>query len=398
MRLRPRTAARLAWSLCGLCVLLVAAWGALVVAYYPQIAERGGLGLSHQGALIALSFPVVGALIASSRNNNVIGWIFIAIGISAAGWALNEIHGQTGLADPHWNGWTQSWIWVPAWFLMLTFLPLLFPDGRLPSPRWRPIAWLSGISIALAVLTSMLHPHPDMENPAHRNPIVDIPDTTFLWLDLILIAAMILSFLLTIAGIAALVSRFRRSRGEQRQQIKWFAYAGLATLLLSVGRSVLATNSALQALGILSIPLLPIATGVAIFKHRLYDIDFIINRTLVYGSLTGVLALVYVGGVFGVGGLFSELTSGGESNSLVVAASTLAVAALFRPARIRIQAFIDRRFYRHKYNVEQTLESFSARLRDEIDLDTLNIELRSVVSETMQPAHVSLWLKAPGGL
>ncbi len=390
-----RTASRVAWALCALCVSLVGAWAVLLVAYYPSIAEHGGLGLSHQGALIALTFSPVGALIASVRRENVIGWIFIAIGVSAAGWAVNEVYGATGRADPGVNGWTQSWIWAPAWFLMLTFLPLLFPDGRLPSPRWRPIAWLAGLSLALSVLGSMLHPFPDVDNPAYKNPLVNLPGG-LLWFDLALITGFALSFLSAVAGVGALAVRFRGSRGEQRQQIKWFVYAGVASLVLGVGRSVLATNWALQAMGLISIPLIPMATGVAILRHRLYDIDRIINRTLVYGLLSAVLALVYVGGVVGVGGLVRGATSDGGGNGLVVAASTLVVAALFRPARDRLQTFIDRRFYRSKYDSARTLASFSTRLRSQIDLETLNRELLAVVGETLRPAHASLWLKADG--
>ncbi|CAN5320062.1 hypothetical protein BH20ACT22_BH20ACT22_14440 [soil metagenome] len=235
-----------------------------------------------------------------------------------------------------------------------------------------------------------------MDNPAYRNPLVFLPGASF-WIDLALITGFTLSFLSAIAVVVALVMRFRRSQGEQRQQIKWFAYGGVATLGLGVGRSVLATNWALQAVGVISIPLIPIATGAAIFKHRLYDIDRIINRTLVYGSLTAVLALVYIGGVVGVGGLVREVTSGSQSNSLVVAASTLAVASLFRPALSRVQGFIDRRFYRSKYDATLTLADFSARLRDQIDLETLSSELLVVVGQTMRPAHVSLWLRVGGG-
>jgi len=393
--MKARTASLLAWALCMLCVLVVAAWVVLLMVHGPSIADHGGVGLSHQGALIALTFPAVGALIASYRHDNAIGWIFIAIGVSAAGWALNELYGATGQADPGWNGYIQSWVWVPAWFGMITFLPLLFPDGRLPSPRWRPIAWLSGLGLALTVVSAMVHPYPDVDNSAYRNILVYLPGTSG-WIDLTLITGFALSFLSTIAAVVALVKRFRWSWGEQRQQIKWFAYAGVATLVLGVGRSVLATNWVLQAVGIVSIPLIPVATGVAIFKHRLYDIDRIINRTLVYGSLTVVLTLVYIGGVVGVGGLVREVTSGSRSNNLVVAASTLAVAALFRPARDRVQGFIDRRFYRSRYDAALTLADFSARLRDQIDLETLTSELLVVVGQTMRPAHASLWLRAGG--
>jgi hypothetical protein len=201
--------------------------------------------------------------------------------------------------------------------------------------------------------------------------------------------------MLLLAGLGAVLSlfvRFRRARGDVRQQIKWFASAAALTLAwISVAEQQSGAIVALSAL--LVIPSIPIATGIAILRYRLYDIDLIINRTLVYGSLTVMLALIYFGGVATIQAIFRALTSQEQQPQLAVVVSTLLIAALFNPLRRRIQSFIDRRFYRRKYDARKTLEAFSAKLRDETDLNALSDDLVGVVAETMQPAHVSLWLR-----
>jgi hypothetical protein len=205
-------------------------------------------------------------------------------------------------------------------------------------------------------------------------------------------ALLSLLLLSVVAALIQLVFRFRQSRGEERQQLKWFTYAGAVMVFSFVIQDM--TGLALpDFLFGLMIGLIPLSVGVAILRYRLYDIDLIINRTLVYGLVTAVLALVYVAGVVGVGGVVREMT-GQERNNLVVAASTLAVAGLFRPARTRIQAFIDRRFYRSKYDAQQTIADFSAKMREQIDLDSLTSEMAAVVRDTVQPTHVSLWIRS----
>jgi hypothetical protein len=272
------------------------------------------------------------------------------------------------------------------------FLPLLFPDGHSPSNRWRPVAWLGGLSIGLTVVSSMILLWPERgpalvtgdENPSH---VVNV------------LVGFIAVPMLFVAGLGAVISllvRFRRARGGERQQIKWFVSAAALLLvwLIVFGqaspRGLLEVIVALSAL--LVIPSIPIATGIAILRYRLYDIDLIINRTLVYGSLTGMLALLYFGGVSAIQALFGALAGQEEQPQLAIVVSTLVIAALFNPLRRRIQSFIDRRFYRSKYDAAKSLEAFSAKLRDETDLEALSEDLTSVVSETMQPAHVSLWL------
>jgi hypothetical protein len=276
------------------------------------------------------------------------------------------------------------------------FTLLLFPSG-LPSRRWRPVLWVSIVAVALVTVTAALSPTLEAAGRRVANPIgiaafptdieATVPFQVFIAVLGLGIAAATVSVLL----------RFRRSRGEERQQLKWFAYASALLAFMLVVSALFpaleqsAVSEVLFGLVILGIP---ISCGIAITRYRLYDIDRVINRTLVYATLTALLVGIYIGAAVGFGALVRSLT-GQESNALVIAASTLAVAALFGPARRRIQGFIDRRFYRRKYDAAQTLEGFSSRLREQVDLEALSGELVGVVRETMQPAHVSLWLRTP---
>ena len=286
---------------------------------------------------------------------------------------------------------------------MGTFLLILFPDGRLPSARWRVVAWLSAGVIVIVTLSEAFRPG---ELAAARG--VDNPYGIAVaeHMPLRLAGGMnVLLVLCILAAATSVVLRFRRARGRERLQIKWFAYAGaLVAVLLGLamaGELVADLLGAERPLGLrlvenavsASAVGLPLAIGIAVLRHDLYEIDVVINRTLVYGVLTVILAGTYLGLVLLLQLALSPLT---EGNELAVAGSTLAVAALFRPARRRIQALVDRRFYRRKYDATQTLAAFSARLREEVELDTLSAELRGVVHETMQPAHVSLWLREAG--
>ena len=386
------TARRLAWSLCGVCIALVVAWGVFVLANYSAIAGRHGLGLSHQGALIALTFPTVGALIASSRRDNAIGWIFIAIGLSAAGWALNEITAVTSRPGPDWNEWLQSWIWAPAWFLMVTFLLLLFPDGRLPSRKWRPVAWLAGASIGLQVITSMIHPNVDPGDTAYTNPLVDLSGrTTVLVLDLGLIGGVALGFVAAIVSLISLIHRFRRSQGEKRQQIKWFAYAGVLTVVLGIGRTVLATNIALQAIGLISIPLIPIATGIAILKYRLYDIDVVINKTVVFGALAAFITVIYVGIVVGVGTLIG---SGDKPNLGLSILATAIVAVAFQPVRERVQHFANRLVYGKRASPYEVLSEFSDRVAETYALEEVLPKMAQAIKDGTGAERAEVWLRS----
>jgi hypothetical protein len=290
----------------------------------------------------------------------------------------------------------MQWIWAPGLGLILVFLPLLFPDGHPPSRRWRPVAWLGGLSIGLICVPASIVLWPE-RGPALVRPEGAAEEGTshalFVVVDLVAVPMML------VAGLGAVISllvRFRRAGGDERQQIKWFASAAALTLVwnLVFGQSTRGLPGAIVALvSLLVLQTIPVATGIAILRYRLYDIDRIINRTLVYGSLTLMLALVYFGGVTATQALLHTLTGQETLPQLVIVASTLVIATLFNPFRRRIQSFIDRRFYRSKYDARKTLEAFSSQLRDETDLEALNAELVGVVRETMQPAHVSLWLR-----
>jgi hypothetical protein len=336
---------------------------------------------------LAVGYSVIGAIIGSRLPNHPIGWICCAIGLIAA---VDHFAGEYAvyalLAQPHTLPGGKAMLWLQGWFWMLfigliVFLLLLFPTGRLPSRRWRPFAWVSVAMISGGVIWSSII-SPDVGFNAPPSPVQ-------------------LSVLL-LGGVAAasLVVGRRGARGVERQQIKWLLYVG-PLFFIAAGLHVgfyyfwlterswgLWASYLLVAVGGLSGPM---AIGIAILRYRLYEIDLIINRTLVYGSLTAILVALYFVGIVVLQRVFVLLT--GQKSTLAIVASTLVIAALFNPLRRRIQAFIDRRFYRRKYDARKTLEAFSAQLRDETDLEALSDDLLGVVRETMQPAHVSLWLR-----
>ncbi|HVL82254.1 MAG TPA: hypothetical protein VM840_11765 [Actinomycetota bacterium] len=369
--------------------------------------------------LSMLSFAVVGLLIASRHPDNPIGWILLAIGLVweltgalAEGYVshgLVEAPGSLPAADV--VAALTAGMWAPGIGLIGTFLLLLFPDGRLPSRRWRPLAWASGTVLALVTLLIPLIPEslpvvtekpelPDVANPLGVEALGPV-------LERLLMPLVALIPLCIIGCAASVVVRFRRSRGLERLQLKWLAAsAGLAAAIYLV--AMVATMSfgswspgvnplwldALQRVSLYSFMLIPAAVGIAILRYRLFDIDVIIKRALLYGVLTGALGSVYAGSVLGVGSVMRAITDQ-RTNNLVIAVSTLAVAALFGPLRSRLQSFIDRRFYRRRYDAVRTVESFSARMRDEVDVDSISGELRRTVHDVMHPAHVSLWLTPP---
>jgi hypothetical protein len=275
--------------------------------------------------------------------------------------------------------------------LLLCFVPLYFPDGRLVSPRWR---WVARLAVCFSVAgTVILALSPgEIQNKGIVNPlgiealrpIDDLLSTLFL----------ALYFTLLFASAASLVVRFRRSGSVERQQIKWLAFAALLIpvwFLTNAPIEAAAPSLFLVVDALIFSVTIPLAAGMAILRYRLYDIDVVINRALVYGSLTASLVALYFSAIVVLQRLFVVFT--GEKSTLVIVASTLVIAALFTPLRGRIQSFIDRRFYRRKYDAAKTLATFNARLRDKTELDTLSSDVIGVVRETMQPAHVSMWLK-----
>jgi hypothetical protein len=410
-----RVLAWLAWLLGGLSVAMFFAMVVLTVSSLyvgPSARDASVWGVLGEmwGGVPLLAFPVVGALIASKRPENPIGWICLIVGLF---WMLFGLEEGIGAYESARFGQVRppltiealnQGIWALPVGLLGIYMILLFPDGKLPSRRWRPLAWFSGALIALICVTFPLSPGPLGEHPGYSNPLgqewlspfVDVWEFVVLLLPLCILASAL-----------SLIFRYRRSGGEAREQIKWLAFAacfvgaiylgGLLARILFAPESLQpgvpepSWVSLIDSLSSLIYASIPTAIGFAVLRYRLYDIDIIINRTLVYGSLTVSLALVYLGGVISLQGLFRAVT--GQGSQLAIVATTLAIAAFFNPARRRIQAFIDRGFYRRKYDARKTLEAFSAKLRDETDLEALSEELAGVVGETMQPAHVSIWLR-----
>jgi hypothetical protein len=379
--------ARAAWGLGAVALLLFAGGMGFYLA--------AGVGPTNRVIPLAIIvvFSVVGTLVVSSQPRNPIGWIFCGtacvygLATLADGYARYWLEGEGGsrsLGEA--AAWFESLSWIPVVLVPLTFLLLLFPDGRLLTPRWQPVAWSAATGIVCLFLAMGFAPGHLDDFPGVENPYAvdsDLVIAFVLGLSIVLLAVAL------VGSPISLYARFRRAAPEERQQIKWLVWAGaLAVAAFVVGIPAYdvwdgALSNTLILAGVLS---LAVTTGVAIRRYRLYEIDVVINRTLVYGALTATLAFVYLGTV-----LMWQLVLS-PSSDLAVAASTLAVAGLFRPVRSRIQAFVDRRFYRGRYDAQRTLADFTARLRDEVEMEAVQLELRAVVSETVQPAHLSLWI------
>jgi hypothetical protein len=374
----------LAWTFTGLAAIVAAG-----VVWLFFAAELDDTYLLFSG-VAGLSYPVVGATVLTRRPGHAIGWIFVAIGagMSLVGLANGyAAYSLTVLPDALLAtgvfAWLSGWLWVPSLGLLMTFALLLFPDGRLPSPRWRPVAYLAAGSIAVTMADFAVSSWPDPYASVYAPQTVGSP-VVGVWFGLLSASGL--------ASAASLVVRFRRSRGEERLQLKWVVYAAAVTVAIVVPAVAVTRGASPSLIIVVAAPLVPVAAGVAILRYRLYNIDVVINRTLVYGSLTAMLALVYVGGVVGLQAILRALT--GQESTLAVVASTLAIAALFGPLRQRVQALVDRRFYRRKYDAAKTLDAFNARLREETELDTLSVDVMAVVKDTMQPTHASLWLRS----
>ena len=401
------TARALARALFALVVaLLVVALTAGAVLIVQSATTFGELAPELILALGMVTFPVVGVLVATRQPRNAVGWILLGVGlawqlaaVAGAYTAWSTAHPETLPGAVYATVLTEV-LWIPGLGPLGTFLILLFPDGRLPTPRWRWWARVCGASVSVATVGFVFLPGEISVGSGVLNPIgID----ALAPLEPVVLAA-VLSMPVCIAGCAvAAVRRFRRSLGVQRLQLKWLAAAAgvvsalyLVMMILGVAYDWSTDRTplwltVLQNVSLGSFVLLPLAVGVAILKYRLYDIDRLINRALVYGTVSAVLVGVYVLGVVSAGAAMRAVT-GSEQGNLAVAGSTLAVAALFRPFRARVQNFIDRRFYRAKYNAALTVEAFSARLRQETELATLSQELRDVVTQTVQPARVSVWI------
>jgi hypothetical protein len=387
------TAPRLAWGLFGV-------WAVLAATAAAFSASEGDLFDAVLSPALVV-FAGVGALVASRQPRNAVGWILEATAISFAFTVATESYVATSDDPASFVLWVDHWSFIVWVALACLWIPLLFPDGRLPSRRWRPVAWGGTAAFVVGALVTAFGDR-ELDTGAEAgvaNPYA-LPGLAGDVAAQIASVIGVLYILAVLGAVAGLVTRTRRSRGVERQQLKWFAFVGalmLAGLALSsvslLDEERLADNVGIVGWAgfLLLFTLgLPAAIGTAVLRHRLYDIDVVIRRTLIYGALTATLAATYLGLVLLIG-----LTAG--ESDLAVAASTLAVAALFRPARGRIQAAVDHRFFRRRYDAAHTLEAFAARLRDELDLDALRAEISGVVGETVQPAHVSLWLKEGRG-
>ena len=377
---------------------------ATIIGDPDALAAAGGVDVYVVTFLIlAPVYASVGALIVSRGSGRRVGWIISAIGLLLAvedftGGYGSFANGPSGNLLPAriWIDWIGSWIWVPAVVGALVLLPIYFPDGRLPSRRWRPIVWAVWILAGLGFVGYVFTPNiPKASASGPTNPVglaILAPLTE----------AIATIFRLTliggaITGAASLVTRYRHGSSDERQQVKWFAGAfGLVALLIAayaVIPDVLGITPPDWLIGAIvcaGLTVVPVAVAIAVTKYRLYDIDVLINRTLVYGAVSAVLGATYFIAVVVFGALLRPFTAGSE---LAVALSTLASLALFQPLRRRIQRAVDRRFYRSRYDASRTLDAFSVRLRDEVDLDAVRADLIDAVASTVQPAHASVWLR-----
>jgi hypothetical protein len=384
----------------------------LIFALVLLTGIRGAVGVRSEhgqlfsrlfilGPILVVAFSCVGALIIRRFPRHPVGWILAALGLLcglsfwATAYTAYDLYGPRPnlLPGARFSHWLESWLWVPTTLLPATHLILLFPDGKPPDARWRPLLWLSTTAMVMLILGIQFMPGQisgsvfEGENPYGLEGLPG-PLSVLSQLGAILAAVAI------VGAISSIVFRFRKARGEVRQQIKWIAFAVTVSGLLLISASIfsaLAVDNlwrvvvAINLIG-LATATIPIAIGFAILRYRLYDIEILIRRTLIYGAFTGTLAMVCAAAVIVLQGVFPA------QSQLATVLSTLAVAALFSPLRRGIQHLIDQRFYRRSYNAAQALANFGAALRQEVNLEVMSDSILDVVSETMQPEHASLWL------
>jgi hypothetical protein len=394
----------ISWTLFSLTVVLVPAAAVLGILSHQRHLEGthgSSLLLVGLGGPAALLFAAVGLLIARTEPRNAIGWIFLG---SAALLAANlAAYGYTDLAldgEPwpatRWTAAFTYWSFIPAVFVTPALVAQLFPNGSPLAGRWRVVFWACLLYGTLASVSAIFAPSSRGSYPQLQNPAANVALLGSIGGGLDGAGPMIAPVVFAVS-VAALVTRFRRSTGIQRQQMKWLASAGAVPVvffgLSFVTELIDSSSAALDAVfatGFASLMLVPVAVGIAIRRYRLYEIDRVISRTLVYGSLTVVLGAAYALLVLAGQAIFSSVAGG---SNLAVAASTLVVAALFLPLRSRLQRIVDRRFYRRRYDAQRTIDAFASRLRHEVELTTLCRDLQSVVNDTVQPRQVSLWLR-----
>jgi hypothetical protein len=387
-------ATRAAWALGILSATLAVASVALATFNGENpiqlIANHHAIGIVN-----ALVMPLVGALIVARDRRNLLAWLLIIGNLFLAVYnfadqyaplALGLTSRRLSLPGGDLASWLTAWTNVPGIVIGLVFLILLFPDGRVPSPRWRPLAWAGAVDVVVPTVIlavgywPLRGPNLITEQGTEPPPLVG----AMFWF------AFQVGLLLGAISVVALILRYRRAGTTQRQQIKWFAFGAILSIPLSLFPEAQPWGPYLEFVGAL---FLLAGVGIGILRYRLWDIDRLVNRTLVYGLLSAVLAACYALGVLVLG---HTVSAGRSPSSLVVAATTLVVAALFQPLRRRIQQAVDRRFNRRHYDAARTIEAFATRLRDHTDLHTLSGELLAVVDRTLQPTQVSLWLRPTG--
>ncbi len=386
------------------------AWGVFAATIAVTLAAAGLAVLDRSvqplfpsalGLLIPLGYALIGTLIATRQGENVIGWLFLGVGFTlalTAGLAQNyAIYTLVVNRDRLPAGQVALWLESPAFdslfFLMMILLLALFPNGQPLTRRWRFAVWLTVIGSILGLSQAFQTFNIDPPLQASHNPF-KASGAVAAVLDWAGAASAPLLLVGLLASFASVVLRFRRSRGVERQQLRWFAAAValmLTTVIAVIAIYAVSGRSYDTAIFIVWVTVPPVATGIAILRYRLYEIDVIIRKTLIYAALAATLALVYLGGISLTTWVFRSVT--GQSGALAVTLSTLAVAAAFQPLRTRIQRAVDHRFYRGKYDATKTLEQFNNHLRQQIDLDALHTEVLGVVAETLQPSHTTLWLR-----
>ena len=390
---------RAGWLLWAATLVIAAIGLALLVWDWPTPVPRGSFGVRGFSGLWAVGFGAVGALLTRRRPGHPVGWIFAAAGLVAAvdfatfEYALAAVVGHRGLPGGEYVGWVQLWIWVPFIALITVYLFLLFPDGRPAGPGWRRVGWLAGGFGLIEVTGLALTSGTVASLPVIRNPFRISPA----WVPLIAIGPGLIGLLgCAVLAVWSLFSRSRHGSSVERLQIKWLAYSGclvaltlvLSTIVseilpLSAGIAGRVTEGALM----IAVLTMPVAVAVAVLRYRLYDIDRIISRTLAYATVTGLLVGLYAGLVL----LATRVLS--FHSTVAVAVSTLAVAALFNPLRRRVQRTVDRRFNRVRYDADQTVMAFAARLKEAVDLDSVADDLAQVASRALEPTHVSVWTR-----
>ena len=394
-----KNTARLAWAWC----MLIFVGAILVAAFDLRARPAGDTVLKTAGSMALLvafaAFALTGALIISRQSRNMVGWLLMIEGSVVFAWPLDTYFGglTQAPANPSFLTYVGIWInfWGWLWYVFpLLFIPLFFPTGKPPSRRWRWVVFLGlglcAFFLLYATFMTELFPPTD-DSWSVPNPIGFLSKDSFpypVWVALL--------FAFAISCVASLFIRYRRAKSSEREQIKWLLYAvSLFVLLYAisfVSNSLPGVvNDLVSLITPFAILLLPAAIAIAILRYRLYDIDVIIRKTVVYAVLTGLLGLVYFGVIVVLQSIFETVS--GEQSPIAIVVSTLVIAALFGTLRRRVQDFIDRRFYRRKYDAEKTLSAFAQFVRDETDLEALKAELQRVVQDTMQPDMAVLWLK-----